>query len=774
MDSYSQRFPGLGAVIFYHKTEKVVTTTGIKDFVPQKAGFIVLQALPASWSSISSQQEANSALLHAREAWVHLAAPTSKLQLQSNVNLSTSVAQGLTFIANVDELCNDRSADELEACARKAAELLDGLASSLQKYNCPDTTRKQRDIEALLQHFHQPGTTIAVVGATGSGKSSLINAILDVPSLIPTGCTSACTSVATEIAYNWKDSAYRAEIRFMRKSAWRQMLERLFHDILDEDGNVLRSVREEGSESAIALSQLLTVYPDLDVRHLERVSIDSLMNSERLKGLGTFIPLDHADPCSFSEELRQYLSSESGLWPLIASVKVFVRAAALATGAVLVDLPGVMDTNQARSHVSKRYMQDCDHIFVVAPMKRAVDDSVAHNLVSTAPKEQVQLDGLYGHTTFIGTHADDAKPQEVSQAYNLQQVFRPLFEQLSSLRMGRKSLEDRIKKPESRKTQLSKRLATLEDRQKALINLREKCRAGEVVYSQRATKRKSEGEPEAAEMTPKKLKAGEHQARSGMSTFRNKDAVIEPTTSPRRRLTEPGITKMIEKFEDDCAELSLSLNQAFSEYGEIQGELEGVRDKEHEVESRIHALAIVTRNENTSDRIRRDFKGGYRGLVQASESEQSDADRAKNAKDIEDIGERLNVFMVSAAAYQVIRGRERREDHTGEHNDVEDGVVPQLLGDCSKGFSDVQATEIPQLQEFCRRLTDDAREKACRRFVADTLQFFASLQLWASEVELREFGLSNLEQRREKSSRKREQEQLKDVSISCSPIRVTY
>lgn len=774
MNNYSQRFPGLGTVTFYHNNKEVDSTSKIKTLVPPTAGFIALQALPTSWSSVSPQREINSALLHARKACLHLTAPTSKLHLQSNVDLSPSDVQALTFIANVDELCSDRSADELEACAREAAHLLEAIASSLQEYKCPNTTRKERDIDALLQHFHQPSTTIAVVGATGSGKSSLINAILDVPDLIPTGCTSACTSVATEIAYNWKDSLYRAEIRFMMKSAWKEMLMRLFHDIQHEDGNISRSVREEGSESAIALSQLVTVYPELDVEHLERVSLDSLMNSDRLKNLGTFIPLEHADPCSFSEELRQYLSSESGLWPLIASVKVFVHAPALATGAVLVDLPGVMDTNQARSHVSKRYMQSCDHLFVVAPMKRAVDDSVAHNLVSTAPKEQVQLDGLYGHATFIGTLADDAKPREVSQAYNLQQTFKPLFEKLSALRQERMSLEVQIKKPESRKSQLSKRLATLEDRQKALMRLREKCRAGEVVYLQRATKRKSQGEPEELETPSKKLKAGESQARFRMNAFNNDNAIIEPAASPRKQLTEPSITKMIEKAEDDGAKLSLSLNQVFSEYGELQGKLEAVREKEAEVESKIHAIAIVTRNEKTSERIRHDFKRGYKGLVQASDSEYTVADRVRNAQDVEDIGQRLHVFMVSSAAYQIIRSKDRGEDHTRRRNDAKDDTVPQLLGDCSKGFSDVATTEIPQLQEHCRRLTDEAREKAYRRFLADTLQFLASLQLWASEADTDEFELSSRAQRQEKSNRKKEQEQLKVVIICCSLIRVTY
>lgn len=101
------------------------------------------------------------------------------------------------------------------------------------------------------------------------------------------------------------------------------------------------------------------------------------------------------------------------LWPLIRQVNVRCPAAALLTGAVLVDLPGrclisdpriliitmstgTADANAARSkflflfhfntgthsclHISdtiaKDYMKKCDCIWVLAPITRAVDDKV--------------------------------------------------------------------------------------------------------------------------------------------------------------------------------------------------------------------------------------------------------------------------------------------------------------------------------------------------------------------------------------------------------------
>ena len=45
--------------------------------------------------------------------------------------------------------------------------------------------------------------------------------------------------------------------------------------------------------------------------------------------------------------------------PLIKVVRIFVKSPALATGAVIVDLPGVHDANAARAAVAEGYMKQC-------------------------------------------------------------------------------------------------------------------------------------------------------------------------------------------------------------------------------------------------------------------------------------------------------------------------------------------------------------------------------------------------------------------------------
>lgn len=76
-------------------------------------------------------------------------------------------------------------------------------------------------------------TIIGVVGTTGAGKSSLINALLDEEQLVPTSSMKACTAVVTEISYNHQAVKYRAEFEFVSHDSWRHEL----NLILEEDAN---------------------------------------------------------------------------------------------------------------------------------------------------------------------------------------------------------------------------------------------------------------------------------------------------------------------------------------------------------------------------------------------------------------------------------------------------------------------------------------------------------------------------------------------------------
>ena len=119
---------------------------------------------------------------------------------------------------------------------------------------------------------------------------------------------------------------------------------------------------------------LRLVYPNKSLEMLATCTIEELMNEPEVeKLLGSIVRVDEACPEQFYHAVQWFVDSKDKVmhnkeqaqiipmayWPLIKVVRIYTKADVLSTGAVIVDLPGIQDSNTARAVVARNYMKQC-------------------------------------------------------------------------------------------------------------------------------------------------------------------------------------------------------------------------------------------------------------------------------------------------------------------------------------------------------------------------------------------------------------------------------
>ncbi|KAF9873092.1 hypothetical protein CkaCkLH20_09602 [Colletotrichum karsti] len=245
---------------------------------------------------------------------------------------------------------------------------------------------------------------IGVFGNTGDGKSSTINALLGESDLLPTNCMRACTASITEISYNNDPDIsfpYRAEIDFVSSDQWMRDIKNFLAEVQAQDGEFDWDENEPDSEAAKAVLLASSVF-DL-IRH---------------PNVYPFLGTTQTLKAKTAEELRSliepYVDSSDkdddeavSYWPMVKGVRIFTKAEALSNGVRIVDLPGLQDSDAARTAIASDYMKACTGIWIVAPIHRAVDNKTAKDLMSDSFKRQLDLDQAFSSVTFICSKTDE-------------------------------------------------------------------------------------------------------------------------------------------------------------------------------------------------------------------------------------------------------------------------------------------------------------------------------------------------------------------------------
>ncbi|XP_052818368.1 nuclear GTPase SLIP-GC-like [Mya arenaria] len=310
--------------------------------------------------------------------------------------------------------------------------LLDGQPAQSQ----PIEQAWRQELADVEKGLTFPKTVIAVIGNTGEGKSSLMNAVLDHVNVLPTSGHLACTAVVVEVVQNTTSNSFEADIEFLQSKEWFDELQLLLKEL--QDGT------SKNNDTYASYCKVKAVYGRIG--SFEILSeITDVTNM-----LGRIIHIQENDPEEFRLQIEKYIANldsrtEGQYWPIVKHVRLLMpRCDACSSGTTLVDLPGMRDSNAARDKIAKNYLKNCTAIWVVSRIHRAIDDKTAKDLLEANFRRQLLMDGQYGSIAFICTMTDDFMPSEIIRSLNLKEKTKKYEENVKNMEHKKAALDREI------------------------------------------------------------------------------------------------------------------------------------------------------------------------------------------------------------------------------------------------------------------------------------------------------------------------------------------
>ncbi|KAI0530184.1 hypothetical protein GGR58DRAFT_524900, partial [Xylaria digitata] len=264
---------------------------------------------------------------------------------------------------------------------------------------------------------------VGVAGATGSGKTSALNALLGFHDLLPTNNEEAATAVQCKVAFNDdidSEHAFRCHVTFQSKEALEIKIKQFVNDLKVRDE--LEESHSGSAEDEQALREfesvlqptreMVNIVFGLQDDRVDKLGVDGVLksNPEAFELLGTVKKFHSGDAEAISKQMKPYMDSTiadhftSGTsfaaWPLIEQVELFIKSDILRNGVVLVDLPGLGDAVESRALVAERSFNQLTATLIVTQATRAADNSTAVDLMSKNHEMAMMMDGKFRRETF--------------------------------------------------------------------------------------------------------------------------------------------------------------------------------------------------------------------------------------------------------------------------------------------------------------------------------------------------------------------------------------
>ncbi|XP_005159452.1 nuclear GTPase, germinal center associated, tandem duplicate 2 isoform X2 [Danio rerio] len=284
-----------------------------------------------------------------------------------------------------DRLRNITSTDQ------KTNEIKNTILDSIAKMKEMDKDKRRKE-------------TIGVFGKTGEGKSSLLNAVLGLEGLLPSGSLGACTAVITQVEANLEDSKYIAEIELISKEEWE---------------NEIASTDERTDTDN---ERIIAVYgADADKKSLEELKKDAkYAEIDQFLSIGKKT-ISHSEVLDFDLDVKCHIqqseySPGGWYWPLVKSVTIKIPdRQELLEHIVLFDIPGTGDCNKIRNDLWKSKVRECSSVWIVNGISRAISSIEPWSIMEHCMQD-LGPGGQCKTINFICTRTDDINIKEYQRS----------------------------------------------------------------------------------------------------------------------------------------------------------------------------------------------------------------------------------------------------------------------------------------------------------------------------------------------------------------------
>lgn len=249
---------------------------------------------------------------------------------------------------------------------------------------------------------------IGIVGQVKAGKSSFLNALLfegeDVLPHAATPMTAALTKLvyseqeyAKVIFYNRKDWEVIEEQALTYKWEYKKKLEQWKAQAKDPVAltPLMEKTFKKTFDSKIpsnikACHEIYEMAKDIDV--------DTLLGTER-----------RITPTNLMLELKQYVGADGTYTPLVKYIELGIKNAFIKNFEII-DTPGLGDPIMSRSQQTKRFLVNCDLVFILSPTTQFLNIDDINFIIKTLPNESIK------HAVLVGSKFDSALLDDPSRS----------------------------------------------------------------------------------------------------------------------------------------------------------------------------------------------------------------------------------------------------------------------------------------------------------------------------------------------------------------------